>query len=107
MINALDEVNVSRTSEAIKENPSQITIRTEIKDSQWISIAIIDNGLGMTQQVKNRIFYPFFTTKPVGKGTGLGMAISYPIIEKHGGKLECFSTIGKGTEFIILLPIKF
>ncbi|WP_407887416.1 ATP-binding protein [Scytonema sp. NUACC26] len=105
-MDALDEVNVSRTSEAIKENPSQITIRTEIKDSQWISIAIIDNGLGMTQQVKNRIFDPFFTTKPVGKGTGLGMAISYQIIEKHGGLLECFSTIGKGTEFIIQLPIK-
>ncbi len=60
---------------------------------------------GMSEEVKNRIFNPFFTTKPVGKGTGMGMAISYQIItEKHGGKLECFSTLGEGSEFIIQLP---
>ncbi|WP_155752016.1 MASE1 domain-containing protein [Scytonema sp. UIC 10036] len=105
-IDALDEVNAKRTYQQIKENPSQITIRTAVKDVQWIEIAVADNGAGMTQQVKNRIFDPFFTTKPVGKGTGMGMAISYQIItEKHRGKLECLSTLGKGTEFIIQLPI--
>ncbi|WP_272819342.1 MASE1 domain-containing protein [Scytonema hofmannii] len=106
-IDALDEVNAKRTYQQIEENPSQITIRTAVKDVQWIEIAVADNGPGMTQQVKNRIFDPFFTTKPVGKGTGMGMAISYQIItEKHGGKLECLSTLGKGTEFIIQLPIR-
>lgn len=106
-MDALDEVNAQRTCEEIKENPAQITIRTLVSDSQWIEIAIADNGLGMPEQVQNRIFDPFFTTKPVGKGTGMGMAISYQIIvEKHGGKLDCFSTLDKGTEFIIQLPIR-
>ncbi|MBG1269161.1 sensor histidine kinase [Nostoc sp. WHI] len=60
----------------------------------------------MPEQIKNRIFNPFFTTKPVGKGTGMGMAISYQIItEKHDGKLECFSTLGKGSQIVIQLPI--
>jgi signal transduction histidine kinase len=106
-IDALDEVNALRTDEEINENPSQISIRTSVSNSQWVEIAIADNGLGMPEHVKNRIFDPFFTTKPVGKGTGMGMAISYQIItEKHRGKLECFSTLGKGTEFIIQVPMR-
>ncbi|MBH8576219.1 HAMP domain-containing protein [Nostocaceae cyanobacterium CENA369] len=106
-IDALDEMNSHHTSEQIKANFSQITIRTLVIDSQWVEIAIADNAMGMPEQVKNRIFDPFFTTKPVGKGTGMGMAISYQIIvEKHGGKLDCFSTLGEGTEFIIKLPIR-
>ncbi|MBN3910819.1 MAG: HAMP domain-containing protein [Nostoc sp. NMS1] len=104
-IDALDEVNANRTVEEIEANPSKISIRTSMSNSEWVEIAIADNATGMPEQVKNRIFNPFFTTKPVGKGTGMGMAISYQIItEKHGGKLECFSTLGKGSEFIIQLP---
>jgi len=61
----------------------------------------------MPEEIRQRIFDPFFTTKPVGKGTGMGMSISYQIItEKHGGKLECFSTPGEGTEFLIQIPIR-
>ncbi|MBD6617991.1 HAMP domain-containing protein [Komarekiella sp. 'clone 1'] len=106
-IDALDEVNAKRNYQEIEENPSQITIRTSMSDSQFVEIAIADNALGMPEHVKNLIFNPFFTTKPVGKGTGMGMAISYQIItEKHGGKLECFSTVGQGTEFIIQVPIR-
>jgi signal transduction histidine kinase len=61
----------------------------------------------MPESVQSRIFDPFFTTKPVGKGTGMGMAISYQIItEKHGGKLLCFSSLGQGTNFIIQVPIR-
>ncbi|WP_460204156.1 MASE1 domain-containing protein [Scytonema sp. NUACC21] len=106
-IDVLDEVNAKRTYQQIKENPSQIAIHTTVKDAKWVEIAVADNGSGMTPEVRNRIFDPFFTTKPVGKGTGMGMAISYQIItERHGGKLECFSTVGKGTEFIIQLPIR-
>ncbi|MEG3899832.1 MULTISPECIES: ATP-binding protein, partial [unclassified Microcoleus] len=57
--------------------------------------------------VKQRIFDPFFTTKPIGKGTGLGMSISYQIItEKHRGKIKCFSTPEAGTEFVIQIPIR-
>ncbi|MFN6569041.1 ATP-binding protein [Dendronalium sp. ChiSLP03b] len=106
-IDALDEVNTKRTYQQIQENPSQITIRTSVTNSQWVEIAISDNAQGMPQSVQSRIFDPFFTTKPVGKGTGMGMAISYQIItEKHYGKLQCFSTLGQGTQFIIQLPIR-
>ncbi len=106
-MDALDELDIKRTSQQIEENPSQITIRTSVVDSQSIEIAIADNAQGMPESVQNRIFDPFFTTKPVGKGTGMGMAISYQIItEKHGGKLLCFSSLGQGTNFIIQVPIR-
>ncbi|HEY9704623.1 MAG TPA: HAMP domain-containing sensor histidine kinase, partial [Allocoleopsis sp.] len=68
---------------------------------------IIDNGPGMTETIRQRLFDPFFTTKPVGKGTGLGMSISYQIIvEKHSGKIECISEPGKGTTFKVKIPLK-
>ncbi|MBD2449689.1 HAMP domain-containing protein [Nostoc sp. FACHB-152] len=106
-IDALDEVDSKRTYQQIQENPSQITISTSVIDSQLVEIAIADNAQGMPESVQKRLFDPFFTTKPVGKGTGMGMAISYRIItEKHKGKLQCFSTIGEGTKFIIQLPIQ-
>ncbi|MEJ6482950.1 ATP-binding protein [Nostoc punctiforme UO1] len=106
-MDALDELDIKRTSQQIEENPSQITIRTSLVDSQSIEIVIADNAQGMPESVQNRIFDPFFTTKPVGKGTGMGMAISYQIItEKHGGKLLCFSSLGQGTNFIIQVPIR-
>ncbi|WP_332983719.1 sensor histidine kinase [Microcoleus sp. A003_D6] len=76
-----------------------------IKD--YASLAIADNGSGIPKEIGQRIFDPFFTTKPVGKGTGMGMSIGYQIVtEKHGGKLECFSTQGEGTEFAIKIPVR-
>jgi two-component system, NtrC family, sensor kinase len=66
---------------------------------------IKDNGAGMPESVKAKIFQPFFTTKPTGQGTGLGLSLSYDIVTKgHGGALEVTSTEGVGTEFIIHLP---
>ncbi|WP_208345824.1 trifunctional serine/threonine-protein kinase/ATP-binding protein/sensor histidine kinase, partial [Aetokthonos hydrillicola] len=83
-----------------------ITIRTEVQEEKYVVIRIIDNGIGMTESVQNKIFEPFFTTKPVGSGTGLGLSISYSIIaEQHGGQLSCISTPGKGTEFVIQIPL--
>lgn len=74
--------------------------------SEWLSIQITDNGIGIPEALQAQIFDTFFTTKPAGKGTGLGLAISYQIItEKHGGQLRCISTPNQGTEFEILLPI--
>jgi len=106
-IDALEESNALRTYQEIKDNPSQIRIRTSVVNSTWLEVAIADNGVGISQEFKQRIFEPFFTTKPVGKGTGMGMSISYQIVTvKHGGKLECFSTPGKGTEFIIQVPLQ-
>ncbi|UNU25323.1 sensor histidine kinase [Microcoleus vaginatus] len=106
-IDALEEANVKRTYQEIKENPNLITIRTAMIDSKWVKIAISDNGTGMSESVQKRLFDPFFTTKSVGKGTGLGLAISYQIVtEKHGGKLDCFSISGKGTEFVIQILVQ-
>lgn len=82
----------------------KITIRT-IHIGEKIRIEIEDNGFGMPADVKKRIFEPFFTTKAVGKGTGLGLSIVYTIIENHKGTLEVRTAQGKGTNFIITLPI--
>ncbi|BAZ40848.1 integral membrane sensor signal transduction histidine kinase [Calothrix sp. NIES-4101] len=106
-IDALEEKDTKRSLEDIQAKPSQITIRTSAIDGQWVEIAITDNGVGIAEHIQQRIFDPFFTTKPVGKGTGMGMSISYQIITvKHSGKLKCFSTLGQGTEFVIQIPIQ-
>jgi signal transduction histidine kinase len=106
-IDALEDVNKKRTLAQMQENPSQITIRTSIINGESVEIAIADNGSGIPEKVKTQIFDPFFTTKPIGKGTGLGMSISYQIIvEKHGGKLECLSNSPQGVIFVIQIPVQ-
>ena len=105
-IDALEEFHGSKADHEQQGHPSCITIRTSVLDRQWVEIAIEDNGFGIPEPIQSRIFDPFFTTKPVGKGTGMGMSISYQIITtKHNGKLNCFSTLGEGTEFVIQIPI--
>ncbi|MBD2560463.1 MULTISPECIES: PAS domain S-box protein [Nostoc] len=83
----------------------QIRIRTLIQEDRVI-ISIADNGPGMTEEVRKRLFDPFFTTKPVGKGTGMGLSISYQIVvKKHGGQIQCISVPGEGAEFVIMIPL--
>jgi signal transduction histidine kinase len=83
-----------------------IIIQTELREQENVAIRIADNGIGMSKSVQNKIFNPFFTTKSVGSGTGLGLSTSYSIVvEKHGGKLSCISAPGQGTEFIIEIPV--
>ncbi len=105
-IDAFDDLH-QNSDEQIATSSYSITITTSVDLIQnTVSICIEDNALGMTPEVQTRIFEQSFTTKAVGKGTGLGLAISHQIIvEKHNGKIDCFSTIGKGTKFIITLPI--
>jgi PAS domain S-box-containing protein len=104
-IDALDERDDKRTFTENQENPSAIYIRTELVLENQVKISIKDNAEGIPESIRQRLFDPFFTTKPVGKGTGMGLSISYQIItERHGGKLQCISVPGEGTEFIILLP---
>jgi len=92
---------------ATKDYNPAITIRTETLGRDRIAIRFADNGPGMPEPIRQRIFDPFFTTKPIGKGTGMGMSISYQIItERHGGSLKCLSTPGQGAEFIIEIPIQ-
>ncbi|MEH2180640.1 GAF domain-containing protein [Nostoc sp.] len=84
----------------------QIRIRSLIQEDHVI-IRIADNGPGMSEEVRKRLFDPFFTTKPVGKGTGMGLSISYQIIvQKHGGKIQCISAPGEGAEFVVMIPLK-
>lgn len=81
-----------------------ITIK---KDEKNAIIEIEDNGKGMSEETKNKIFNPFFTTKPVGQGTGLGLSISYKVIKNHKGNIDVKSEVGKGTKFIISIPLVF
>lgn len=82
-----------------------ITIQT-MRDEKYFHIRIADTGIGMSEEVKSKVFDPFFTTKKVGEGTGLGLSIVHKIIEKHDGKINVTSTIGKGTTFAIQLAIQ-
>ncbi|MEH2347456.1 MAG: PAS domain S-box protein [Nostoc sp.] len=83
----------------------QIRIRTFIQEDRVI-ISFADNGLGMTEEVRKRLFDPFFTTKSVGKGTGMGLSISYQIVvQKHGGQIQCISAPGEGAEFVVMIPL--
>ena len=105
-IDAVDTISEGRTFAELKVNPYKITINTGVStENNTVLIRIKDNGPGMSETVKLRIFDHLFTTKSVSKGTGLGLAIAKQIVEEtHGGKLTCNSTIGEGTEFVIELP---
>jgi len=94
-------------SQAI-ETHGDIFISTQLSsdNSNMVEVRIRDTGCGMSDEIKKSIFNPFFTTKPVGQGTGLGLSVSYGIIESHGGDIQVDSTEGEGTCFTLSLPIK-
>jgi PAS domain S-box-containing protein len=98
-------VNAYQAIEAREdEEPGVIRIETKL-DRDEITIRIGDSGIGIDPAVQSRIFEPFFTTKNVGSGTGLGLSTSYNIIERHGGRINVTSVIGRGTTFEVRLPI--
>jgi len=96
---------INNALDAMEKKGGRLDIATESRDNE-IAITIEDTGPGIPASNLARLFDPFFTTKPVGKGTGLGLSICYGIINKMGGKIEVESTVGVGTTFRILLPIK-
>jgi PAS domain S-box-containing protein len=99
--NALDA-----TEEGKVPDPT-ITIQTRITRSNQLQVSIADNGIGIPEAARSRLFDPFFTTKPVGKGTGMGLSISYQIVaEKHNGSLKCVSQPGEGATFVVTIPLK-
>jgi two-component system, NtrC family, sensor kinase len=107
LTNGIDFIEEKLKQGASSDFVPTIWLYTRKKEPDQVVISIRDNGIGMTAEVCDRIFDPFYTTKPVGKGTGMGMAIVYQtIVEKHNGSLECKSTLGEGTEIIISIPEK-
>ncbi len=104
LVNAVDELQSFRNNGT--SNKNMIEIHTKVVNENCVKISIKDNGKGIHKNIQTKLFDPFFTTKPVGKGIGLGLSISYQIIEQHGGKLYCNSELNQGTEFIAEIPIK-
>jgi signal transduction histidine kinase len=104
----LNQVFMNILTNAIQAMPDKgtITVNSFVDNSSnTIKVTIADTGKGMTEDIKTKIFQPFFTTKDVGEGTGLGLSISYGIIKKHDGQIDVESELGKGTLFTITLPI--
>jgi signal transduction histidine kinase len=106
-IDALEESNKGLAFSEIKARPNLITVQTFLSESQnQVLIRIKDNGVGMSNSVKENIFNHLFTTKSVGQGTGLGLSIAHQIVvEKHGGTLTVNSSLGQGSEFVICIPV--
>jgi signal transduction histidine kinase len=82
-----------------------LSIRTA-RDDGHIVISFKDTGCGISDAIKEKIFTPFFTTKPIGQGVGLGLPICFEVIQRYEGKIDVNSEVGKGTEFKIRLPLK-
>jgi two-component system, NtrC family, sensor kinase len=101
LVNAIDTLD---EWSPINEAPT-ISICTDVYNSNSVVIRFTDNGPGIPLDIQQRLFDPFFTTKAVGKGTGMGLSISYEIVKKHQGSLHCISTPGKGAEFVIEIPL--
>jgi len=94
-----------KTPSGLEDYKPTVTVSTKNLGDR-IEISVMDNGNGIPDEIKNKIFQPFFTTKPTGQGTGLGLSLSYDIVTKgHGGDLKVESKVENGAEFIILLPI--
>lgn len=101
ILNAIDAI-----SDKGKSHEGILKINIKMSD-EFMKMEIEDNGVGMTEDVRKNIFTPFFTTKEVGKGTGLGMSIAYDIVTKlHKGTINIESEKGSGSSFIMTLPIK-
>jgi two-component system NtrC family sensor kinase len=102
IINAFYVVNEKKTQQPNGYEPT-VSVSTK-KMNDKVKITVKDNGNGIPQKVLDKIFQPFFTTKPTGQGTGLGLSLSYDIVKTHGGELKVETKEGEGTEFFIILP---
>lgn len=87
------------------EGEGEIILETAVNDG-WVTVSVSDTGSGIDPAHMNRIFDAFFTTKDVGQGTGLGLSLSYTIVQRHGGRIEVDSKPGQGSRFTVVLPVK-
>jgi signal transduction histidine kinase len=93
-----------KAKSGVADYKPEVVISTKIMDDK-IEISVKDNGPGIPDNIKDKIFQPFFTTKPTGQGTGLGLSLSYDIVKAHGGELSVVTKNGEGSEFTIKLPV--
>lgn len=107
-IDALEEASQGMSFQMLQQQPSRITLTTDLsEDGVEAVVRVADNGRGMSEAVRSRIFERSFTTKEVGLGTGLGLSICRQIVvDKHGGSIECQSRLGQGTEFVLRIPLR-
>ena len=96
---------VTEKKKQVGANYEPAILLTTKKNNGGVEISVKDNGNGIPTRVKDKIFQPFFTTKPTGHGTGLGLSLAYDIIKAHGGELKVETKEGEGAEFIIHIPI--
>ena len=102
---AVDEKKTLRQAQGDRYEPT-VSISTK-KINNIVEISVSDNGNGIPDNIKEKIFQPFFTTKPTGQGTGLGLSLAYDIVKAHGGELKVQTKEGAGTEIIIQLPVNY
>jgi signal transduction histidine kinase len=102
----LQQVLVNLVVNSIQAMPQggKLTLQT-LSDDGYVSLVVEDTGMGMSEEVQKQIFVPFYTTKEVGEGTGLGLSVVHGIVSSHSGKIEVKSKEGEGTRFEIKLPI--
>lgn len=109
-IDALEESAdpiITIQTQLVKQADEAEVLPEQHAEYPYVEVRIMDNGSGIDESARQKIFDPFYTTKPVGKGTGLGLSISYQIVvDKHNGVLQCISSAGQGTEFIIQIPVQ-
>jgi signal transduction histidine kinase len=99
----MPDANIERRTANSDYSPT-VTVSTK-NFGDKVEIRVKDNGNGIPPHVLDKIFQPFFTTKPTGQGTGLGLSLSYDIVKAHAGELQVETSEGIGTEFIISLPV--
>jgi C4-dicarboxylate-specific signal transduction histidine kinase len=101
--NAIDAMDEKNSQSGNRKAQKQLTIKSFVKNGQ-VMVNVSDTGIGMSEEIKNKILEPFYTTKKNGKGTGLGISISYGIVNDYDGTIEIESEVGKGTTFKITFP---
>jgi two-component system NtrC family sensor kinase len=102
---AVSEKYKVESPKSVKDYEPKVTVTTQLTANSQLLIAITDNGTGIPEDIKAKIFQPFFTTKPTGQGTGLGLSLSYDIVKAHGGNISVESKKDTGTTFTITLYI--